>query len=127
MTSFAGGASVNAARRTWRIVLSGCRHSQVPRGTAASQRSQSAVVFCGDEAPRVPGMSSRQRTIASAAVALIVCVAAPVARAAYDASREYVETPAVAARYPDPQVEINTPAFAPGKADFTSQAELEAF
>src|SRR5450432_3521284 len=128
MTSFAGGASVNAARRTWRIVLSGCRRSQVLRGTGARRRSQSAVVFCGDGAPREPGMSLRQRTIAwSTAVAFIVGSAAPVARAAYDASREYVETPAVAARYPDPQVEIDTPAFAPGKADFTSQAELEAF
>ena len=86
------------------------------------------MVFCGHESSRAPGMSLRQRTIAcSGAVAIIVGIAAPVARAAYDAAREYVETPAVAAHYPDPQVDINTPAFASGKVDFTSQAELEAF
>jgi hypothetical protein len=54
-------------------------------------------------------------------------VLAATAQAAYDSSREYVEAPAVAARYPDPAVEIATPAFAPGKTDFTSQSELEAF
>ena len=31
----------------------------------------------------------------------------------------------MAARYPDPAVEIATPAFVTGKSDFTSQAELE--
>ena len=39
----------------------------------------------------------------------------------------YHESPAVAERYPDPQVAFTTPAFAPGKADFTSQAEMMAF
>ena len=37
------------------------------------------------------------------------------------------ESPAVAEHYPDPQVAFTTPAFAPGKADFTSQAEMMAF
>jgi Zinc carboxypeptidase len=49
------------------------------------------------------------------------------AHAAFDPAREYVETPAVAARYPDPVAAIATPAFAAGKTDFTSQAELESF
>ncbi len=52
---------------------------------------------------------------------------APAAHAVYDPAREYVEVQAVAARYPDPAVEFATPAFAAGKTDFTSQAELEAF
>jgi hypothetical protein len=52
---------------------------------------------------------------------------APTAHAVYDPTREYLEIPAVAARYPDPAVEIATPAFATGKTDFTSQGELEAF
>ncbi|MEO7010584.1 MAG: M14 family metallocarboxypeptidase [Caldimonas sp.] len=34
--------------------------------------------------------------------------------------------PAVAARFPDPAVEIRTPAFAPGHAGYTSNAELHA-
>jgi hypothetical protein len=52
---------------------------------------------------------------------------APAAHAVFDPAREYVEAPAIAARYPDPVVEIATPAFALGKTDFTSQTELEAF
>ena len=48
-------------------------------------------------------------------------------RALYDPAKEYVETPAVAARYPDPPVDIPTPAFIPGRTDFTSQEELMAF
>jgi len=69
----------------------------------------------------------QQRIARAAAGLLIVASAAPAAYAAFDAGREYVEAAAVAARYPDPAVDIATPAFAPGKADFTSQAELEAF
>jgi hypothetical protein len=61
-------------------------------------------------------------TLAYACMAL-----ASAAHAAYEPAREYVESPAVAARYPDPAVAIATPAFATGKADFTSQLELEAF
>ncbi|HEV7258266.1 MAG TPA: M14 family metallopeptidase [Bosea sp. (in: a-proteobacteria)] len=39
----------------------------------------------------------------------------------------YRESPAVAERYPDPQIAFTTPAFAPGKTDFTSQAEMMRF
>ena len=60
-------------------------------------------------------------------LALILLAFAPLADALYDPAREYLETPAVAARYPDPAVEIRTPAFAAGKTDFTSQDELIAF
>ena len=47
--------------------------------------------------------------------------------ALYDPAKEYVESPQVVARYPDPEVSIPTPAFQPGKADFTSQEELMQF
>src|SRR5439155_19872178 len=60
-------------------------------------------------------------------LALILLAFAPLADALYDPAREYLETPAVAARYPDPAVEVRTPAFAAGKTDFTSQDELIAF
>jgi hypothetical protein len=50
-----------------------------------------------------------------------------VTRALYEPAREYEETPAVVARYPDPAIDIATPAFKPGRADFTSQEELMAF
>ena len=49
------------------------------------------------------------------------------AHALYDPAKEYVEAPAVAARYPDPKIDIPTPAFKPGRTDFTSQEELLAF
>jgi len=49
------------------------------------------------------------------------------AYALYDPAKEYVEAPAVAARYPDPPLDIPTPAFKPGKTDFTSQEELVGF
>ena len=44
-----------------------------------------------------------------------------------DPAKEYVEAPAVAARYPDPPLDIPTPAFKPGRSDFTSQEELVGF
>jgi hypothetical protein len=56
-----------------------------------------------------------------------ICFHALQSAAAYDPSKEYVETPRVAARYPDPDATIATPAFEPGKTDFTSQEELQAF
>ena len=49
------------------------------------------------------------------------------AYALYDPAKEYVEAPAVAARYPDPPLDIPTPAFKPGRSDFTSQEELVGF
>jgi hypothetical protein len=52
---------------------------------------------------------------------------APASWALYDASKEYVEAAAVAARYPDPAVDIASPGLRPGRTDFTSQQELEAF
>ena len=60
-------------------------------------------------------------------IALLLSAAAPPAGALYDPAGEYVEAAAVAARYPDPAVELRTPAFVPDKRDFTSQDELFAF
>ena len=59
-----------------------------------------------------------------AALAVLLCGAA---QAAYEPKSAYVETAAVAARYPDPAASYTTPAFATGKQDFTSQSELMAF
>jgi hypothetical protein len=53
--------------------------------------------------------------------------AAGAAHALFDPAREYVETAAVAARYPDPSVPIDTPGVKPGRVDFTSQEEMVAF
>ena len=62
----------------------------------------------------------------SALAAATIC-AAGLAHALFDPAREYVETAAVAARFPDPAVDIPTPAFLAGRADFTSQDEMMAF
>lgn len=49
------------------------------------------------------------------------------AHAAYDPSQAYVESAAVIARYPDPDVVIATPGLRAGRTDFTSHEELLAF
>jgi len=47
--------------------------------------------------------------------------------ARFDAAAASVEAPAVAARFPDPAVEYDTPGFRSGRTDFTSYTELMAF
>jgi predicted deacylase len=64
------------------------------------------------------------RTILAAG---LVVALGGVALAQFKPESAYRESPAVAERYPDPQVAFTTPAFAPGKTDFTGQAEMMAF
>src|SRR5207244_1763947 len=45
----------------------------------------------------------------------------------FDPAKAYKEAPGVAARYPDPQVDYDTPALAPGRTSFTSHAEMMAY
>ena len=71
-------------------------------------------------------MKSHRSLVATLSAAWLL-PAANVSLALYDASREYVEAPAAAARYPDPAGAFGTPAFTPGRMDFTSQDELIAF
>ena len=61
--------------------------------------------------------------------AIVFCLGAQLVPCAalYDPAKEYVESPQVAERYPDPEITISTPAFRPGKSDFTSQDELMQF
>ena len=66
------------------------------------------------------------RTRQGALFAITLAIAVDAA-ALYDPTKEYIETAAVAARFPDPDVEIATPAFRPGRADFTSQEEMQEF
>ena len=61
------------------------------------------------------------------ALAIVLAGAAVPTQALYDPAREYVEAGVVAARYPEPSVVISTPAFRPGRDDFTSQDEMMAF
>ena len=74
----------------------------------------------------VPTIARRREGLVVIA-ALCLAGQATTAYALYDPAKEYVEAPAVAARYPDPPLDIPTPAFKPGRIDFTSQEELVAF
>jgi hypothetical protein len=68
-----------------------------------------------------------RRIFRSACVAAFLLGSLITALAGFDPASVYQEAPEVAARYPDPEVQYTTPAFAPGKRDFTSQGELMAF
>lgn len=72
---------------------------------------------------------SKRLALPIAALTLAVALAAIAfpAGALFDPSKEYVESPPVAARYNDPDIDIPTPAFRLGKTDFTSQDELPGF
>jgi len=61
------------------------------------------------------------------AVIVAAALFAGPAQALYDPAHEYVEAPAVAARFPEPAVDFPTPAFKAGRSDFTTQDELIAF
>ena len=74
----------------------------------------------------VPTIARRREGLVVIA-ALCLAGQATTAYALYDPAKEYVEAPAVAARYPDPPLDIPTPAFKPGRSDFTSQEELVGF
>lgn len=58
---------------------------------------------------------------------LAIALSLPSAFAKYDPSKNYIESPEIAKNFPEPNITINTPAFAAGKTDFTSQAEMEAY
>ncbi len=69
----------------------------------------------------------RFRAVCAASVLAWCGAAASPAQAQCAAGAEYQQTEAVKRRYPDPQIPIDTPAFAPGKAGFTSYEEMVAF
>jgi hypothetical protein len=64
--------------------------------------------------------------LVSLALALALALAPP-APAQQPPAAPFRQSEAVKARYPDLPVALATPAFAPGKADFTSHAEMSAF
>lgn len=68
------------------------------------------------------------RSVARLIFSLLFLVASwATAAAQFDPGRVPAQAPAVAALYPEPRVSYTTPSFAPGRADFTSHAELTAF
>jgi hypothetical protein len=70
-------------------------------------------------------MSRRGATRIGLAGALACAAAGAVAY--YEVSLEYVEAPAVAARFPDPPTPLTTPGFKANRVDFTSQPEIARF
>jgi hypothetical protein len=78
---------------------------------------------------------SRRRSQTTAAhvlgLSLIVLVVALTSPATFaqeiDRAAEYRQSAAVLARYADVSIALDTPALTPGRTDFTSQAEMEAY
>jgi len=70
---------------------------------------------------------SDRRNFRCACAAAVLLGSVVTSFAGFNPASVYQEAPEVAARYPDPEVRYTTPAFAPGKQDFTSQDELMAF
>jgi Zinc carboxypeptidase len=58
---------------------------------------------------------------------LLVLSAWPLSAQELDRAAEYRQNGAVLARYPDVPMALDTPALAPGRTDFTTQAEMEAY
>ena len=61
------------------------------------------------------------------ALGMSVALAAATVAQELDREAEYRQNAAVLARYPDVPIALDTPALTPGRADFTSQAEMEAY
>src|ERR1043166_5172273 len=61
------------------------------------------------------------------ALGTLVAFAAATGAQELDREAEYRQNTAVLARYPDVPIALDPPALKPGRADFTSQAEMEAY
>src|SRR5262249_7186750 len=57
----------------------------------------------------------------------LLALLAASAQAAFDPAKVSVESAAVAAQFPEPDVAYATPGFAPGRTDFTAHGEIMAF
>jgi hypothetical protein len=58
---------------------------------------------------------------------VFLALLSPVSAQELDRAAEYRQSAAVLARYPDVAVALDAPALKPGRTDFTSQAEMEAY
>ena len=70
---------------------------------------------------------ARSRAPCRRGVAALFLALVGVAHAQFDPTKAVVETEAIARQFPDPAVPFTTPAFAAGRQDFTSHAEVFAF
>jgi len=68
-----------------------------------------------------------RRLVAGWSFALLALLAAAPLQAQFDPARQYRQSDAVKARYPDPPVSYQTPGFQAGRTDFTSNEEMLAF
>ena len=73
-------------------------------------------------------MSERSHPIRNLLMMMLAIAAlhAPSLQAQFDPERTFKQGAEVRKRYPDPQVSYDTPAFAPGRKDFTSHEEMLA-
>ncbi len=87
-----------------------------------------ALAACGSVAPPmrpVAPVPATSRPVPSVAVPAPASQPAPSPSTAASTAA-MVESPALAARFPDPSVTYHTPAFEPGRVGYTSNAELRA-
>jgi hypothetical protein len=81
-----------------------------------------------DPCPIASFAAPRKASLAFAVFgAVVVMTFARTTHAADDVADNYVEAPAVAARFPDPVTPIATPALRAGRTNFTSYAEMRKF
>ena len=81
-----------------------------------------------DPCPIASFATRRKASLALAVFgAVVVMTFARTAHAADDVADNYVEAPAVAARFPDPATPIATPALRAGRTNFTSHPEMMKF
>lgn len=76
--------------------------------------------------PAPTRVTERTNSLDVALAAACIILAAPAA-AQFDPSRVVVESPAVAAQFPDPDVRYASPGLRPGRRDFPSHAEVLDF
>lgn len=105
----------------------GSRPADTLAGTQPSAHAERLATQTGLEMALLANRFTSHALMAAALGVVALAGGLTNAWAAYDPAKEYVERREVAGRYPDPAVEIATPAFRAGRADFTSQAELESF
>ena len=96
-------------------------------GIAWERRIGCRFVKCDRLSKPMPPPDSLSRLVACSAVLTAMIVLAHPASARFDPARAAVESSAVAAQFPDPDLVYDTPGFRAGRSDFTSHAELMAF
>src|SRR6202040_229350 len=117
-------AAIAAASKTnrWRMILPFCLWARLVRFPRRFQDGPKVTHSRGPSQAAAGGAAGRF-------LPLLMFLACAGAAPAQELDREaaYRQSAAVLARYPDVPIALDTPALRPGRADFTTQAEMEAY